>query len=206
MGLLEARARLGLAGKGAGLLRGKREVLAGEFFRLMRDVVEGRERLDASLLDAARALTVARAREGRAPLEALAAAGAREVPVGVNHRRVWGLPVPLVEAPRLARGPAARGGSPAGVALSSFEAARRHEEALDLLLSIASRELHLRRLGEEIRDTSRRINALEQLLVPRLSREAARVEGTLEERSREDTVRLKRFRRRHPRSETSDIE
>ncbi|MGA8892218.1 MAG: V-type ATP synthase subunit D, partial [Anaeromyxobacteraceae bacterium] len=43
MGLLEVRARLGLAGKGARLLRGKREVLAGEFFRLMREVVEGRE-------------------------------------------------------------------------------------------------------------------------------------------------------------------
>jgi V/A-type H+/Na+-transporting ATPase subunit D len=199
MGLLEARARLALAGKGARLLRGKREVLASEFFRLMRDVVEGRERLDAALLDAARALTVARAREGRAALEALAVAGAREVPVVVTLRRVWGLPVPRVEAPRLARGPAARGGSPIGVSLSAFDAARRHEEALEVLLSIASRELHLRRLGEEIRDTSRRINALEQLLVPRLSREAARVEGTLDERSREDAVRLKRFRRHHPR-------
>ena len=146
MGLLEARARLALAGKGARLLRGK-----------------------------------------------------REVPVVVTLRRVWGLPVPRVEAPRLARGPAARGGSPVGVSLSAFDAARRHEEALEVLLSLASRELHLRRLGEEIRDTSRRINALEQLLVPRLSREAARVEAVLDERAREDAVRLKQFRRRHPR-------
>lgn len=199
MGLLEVRARLGLAGKGARLLRGKREVLAGEFFRLMREVVEGRERLDAALLSAGRALVVARAREGRAGIESLAAAGAREVPVQVTHRRVWGLPVPRIEAPRLSRGPAARGGSPAGVASSALDAARRHEEALEVLLAIASRELHLRRLGEEIRDTSRRINALEQLLVPRLSGEAARVEAVLDERSREDAVRLKRFRKLHPR-------
>jgi V/A-type H+-transporting ATPase subunit D len=199
MGLLEVRARLGLAGKGARLLRGKREVLAGEFFRLMREVVEGRERLDAALLAAGRALVVARAREGRAGIESLAAAGAREVPVQVAHRRVWGLPVPRIEAPRLVRGPAARGGSPAGTSPSALDAARRHEEALEVLLAIASRELHLRRLGEEIRDTSRRINALEQLLVPRLSREAARVEAVLDERSREDAVRLKRFRKLHPR-------
>lgn len=199
MGLLEVRARLGLAGKGARLLRGKREVLAGEFFRLMREVVEGRERLDAALLAAGRALVVARAREGRAGIESLAAAGAREVPVEVTHRRVWGLPVPRIEAPRLSRGPAARGGSPAGTSSSALDAARRHEEALEVLLAIASRELHLRRLGEEIRDTSRRINALEQLLVPRLSREAARVEAVLDERSREDAVRLKRFRKLHPR-------
>ena len=199
MGLLDVRARLGLAGKGARLLRGKREVLAGEFFRLMREVLEGRDRLDSALLEAGRALTVARAREGRAGIESLAAAGAREVPVQVTLRRVWGLPVPRIESPRLARGPAGRGGSPVGVSLSALDAARRHEEAVEVLLAIASRELHLRRLGEEIRDTSRRINALEQLLVPRLSREAARVEAVLDERAREDAVRLKQFRRRHPR-------
>jgi V/A-type H+-transporting ATPase subunit D len=199
MGLLEARGRLALAGKGARLLRGKREVLASEFFRLMREVVEGRERLDAALLEAARALTVARAREGAAGLASLSAAGAREVPVTVEHRRVWGVSVPRVEPPRLVRGAGARGGSPRDVSLSALEAAVRHEEALEVLLSIASRELHLRRLGEEIQDTSRRINALEQLLVPRLSSEAARVESILDERSREDVVRLKRFRHSHPR-------
>jgi V/A-type H+-transporting ATPase subunit D len=99
----------------------------------------------------------------------------------------------------MVRGSAERGGSPVGVSLSAFEAAWRHEEALEVLLGIASREIHMRRLGEEIRDTSRRINALEQLLLPRLSREAARVEAVLDERSREDGVRLKRFRRHHPR-------
>jgi V/A-type H+-transporting ATPase subunit D len=197
MGLLEARARLGVATKGARLLRSKREVLAGEFFRLMHEVMQGRERLDAALLEAGRALAVASAREGRAALESLGAAGEREIPVEVTHRRVWGVPVPRLEAPRLVRPALARGASPGGTSLSAQEAARRHEEALEVLLSIASRELHLRRLGEEIQDTSRRINALEQLLVPRLVHEAARVEAALEERAREDGVRLKRFRGRH---------
>ena len=196
MGLLEARARLGIATKGARLLRSKREVLAGEFFRLMSEVMQGRERLDAALLEAARALAVASAREGAAALGSLGAAGEREIPVEVTHRRVWGVPVPRIESPRLVRPATARGASPAGTALSAQEAARRHEEALEVLLSIASRELYLRRLGEEIQDTSRRINALEQLLVPRLGREAARVEAALEERAREDAVRLKRFRGR----------
>jgi V/A-type H+-transporting ATPase subunit D len=198
-GLLEVRGRLGLAGKGARLLRGKREVLAGEFFRLMKEVVRGRERLDAALLDAGRALTVARARDGRAGIETLAAAGPRQVPVAITHRRVWGVPVPRLEPPRIVRAPSDRGGPLAGVSLSTLDAARRHEEALEILLSIASRELHLRRLGTEIRDTSRRIHALEEVLVPRLSREAARVEALLDERSREDAARLKQFRRRHAR-------
>ena len=52
MGLLEVRARHEVAAKGARLLRAKREVLAGELFRLVRDVLEGRARLDAVLREA----------------------------------------------------------------------------------------------------------------------------------------------------------
>ncbi len=193
MGLLDARGRLRVASKGARLLRGKREVLAGEFFRLMREVVAGRARLDDTLREASRALTLARAMDGTAPLESLALAGAREVPAEVTHRRVWGVPVPRVSAPRLRRTADARGASPLGASLTALEAGRRHEDAVDVLLEIASRELHLRRLGEEIQETSTRINALEQLLIPRLTREARRVAQALEERAREDVVRLKRF-------------
>ncbi len=171
-------------------------MLAGEFFRLMREVMAGRVRLDESLRQAGRALTVARALSGDAALESLALASAREIPVEVSHRRVWGVPVPRVSGPRLARPADARGASPSSWGLGAAEAARRHEEALEVLLDIASREFHLQRLGSEIQETSRRINALEQLLIPRLAGEAGHIEQALEERAREDAVRLRRFRGR----------
>ncbi|HEY6106093.1 MAG TPA: V-type ATP synthase subunit D [Anaeromyxobacteraceae bacterium] len=196
MGLLDARARLRTARKGARLLRGKREVLASEFFRLMREVVAGRARLDESLRQAGRTLTMARALSGEAALESLALASAREIPVEVGHRRVWGVPVPRVSGPRLVRAADARGATPGSWGLGGAETARRHEEALEVLLDIASREFHLQRLGSEIQETGRRINALEQLLIPRLAGEAGRVEQALEERAREDAVRLRRFRAR----------
>ena len=137
---------------------------------------------------------VARAFDGAAALESLATAAAREVPVETHRRRVWGVPIAEVTAPRLVRAHDGRGASPASWSLSAAEAARCHEQALEVLLGIASRELHLSRLGQEIRETSRRINALEQLVVPRLSADATRVEQALEERAREDAVRIKRFR------------
>lgn len=197
LGLLSARATLGVATSGARLLRSKREVLAGEFFKLLGAVLDERSRVDDALREAQRALAMARALEGEALLESLAAVAAREVPVVVGRRRVWGATMPELAAPRLQRGAEARGASPVGWGLSSTEAARRHEEALELLLDIASREVHLRRLGEEIRETSRRINALEQILIPRLRGEVARVALSLDERAREESVRLKRFRGRH---------
>jgi V/A-type H+/Na+-transporting ATPase subunit D len=196
LGLLEVRARAAVAGKGARLLRAKREVLAGEIWRMMREVLEGRARLDDVLRGAVKALGLARALDGQEALESLAPGAAREVPVQVALRRVWGVPTPAATVPPLLRAPDRRGSSPTSWSLSGAEAARRHEEALEVLLTIATREKHLVRLGEEIQETSRRVNALEQVLLPALAAEARRVEAALEERDREDAVRLRRFRRR----------
>ena len=194
MGLLGTREKHLTVLKGAGLLRGKREALANEFFRLMQGVLAGRVRLEESLREATRALTVARALEGEDTLCSLALAAAREIPVEIERRKVWGIPTPEVAAPRLIRSGDARGASPVGWGLGAAEAARRHEEAAEILLSISSREIRLRRLGEEIQKASRRINALEQSLIPRLEGEINRIEIALEEREREDLTRLKRFK------------
>lgn len=185
-----------MAAKGARLLRAKREVLAGELWKLTRDVLEGRAKLDEVLREAVKALGLACALDGGETLESLALVAGRDVPLSISVRRVWGVPTPAVVAPDLVRPADARGSSPTSWGLASAEAARRHEEALEVLLRIASRELHLQRLGEEIQATSRRINALEQLVLPSLRGEAARIDFALAERDREDAVRLKRFRSR----------
>lgn len=194
MGLLDVRGRRGVAARGARLLRAKREVLAGEIWRLLREVLEGRARLDEVLREAVKALGLAEALEGEEALASLSLVAAREVPVSVTLRRVWGVATPAVSAPALARAADARGSSPTSWGPSGAEAARRHEEALEVLLRIATRELHLARLGDEIRETSRRINGLEQLVLPGLGAEEARIEAALDERDREDAVRLKRLR------------
>ncbi len=199
MGLLEVRGRRDVAGKGARLLRAKREVLAGEIWRMMKDVLAGRERLDEALKHAVKALALSKALDGQGALESLADVASRDVPVQVEVRRVWGVPTPSVAAPPLARAPDARGSALTSWGPSGVEAARRHEEALDVLLRLASREIHLGRLGEETQETSRRINALEQLLLPALGAEAARIEAALDERDREDAVRLKRLRSKRAR-------
>jgi V/A-type H+-transporting ATPase subunit D len=183
-----------MARKGVGLLRSKRDALASDFFKLMSSLLAGRERLEDSLRHATKALTVARALEGEEALASLALAGAREIPVEIERRRVWGIPTPEVSGPRLLRAADARGVPPQGFSLGAAEAARAHEEALEILLNICSREIRLRRLGEEIRKTSRRINALERFVIPRLDREVSRIELALEEREREDLSRLKRFK------------
>jgi V/A-type H+-transporting ATPase subunit D len=192
LGLNQARATLRVARNGAQLLRSKRAVLADELFRLTRDVLGGRTLLEEELREAQRALIIAQGLEGDAALESLALAAAREVPIELTDRRVWGVPVPEIQAPRLQRTADGRGASAPSWGLSSTETARRHEHALELLIDVGSKEGRLRRLGDEIRETSRRINSLEQVVIPRLEREAARIELALDERAREDLVRLQR--------------
>lgn len=194
MGLLVTRGRRQVALKGAELLRSKREALASEFVRLTRGVIAGREQLATRLREATRALTLARALQGDETLASLALAAAREIPLAIERRKVWGIPSPEVKGPQLVRASDARGASPVGWGLAAAEAARRHEEALETLIAISSQEMRLKRLGEEIRKASRKINALEQVLIPGLDQDIARIEVALEEREREAIGRLKRFK------------
>lgn len=156
-------------------------------------MVAGRTRLEAVLRDAGRALTVARALDGEEVLEGLALAAGRDAPVRVERRAIWGIPTAKVTAPALVRAADARGTALTAWPRAGIEAARLHERALEVMLEISTRELELRRIGEEIRATSRRINALERVVLPRLGQEIARVDAALEERAREDVVRLRRL-------------
>ncbi len=201
MALLDGKERRRLAERGVEHLRGKRQALAAELLAVVREVVAGREELEAKLRDATRALALARALEGEEALASLALAGARDVPIEIEMRKVWGVPVPEVRAPRLVRAVDARGASPLGSELGfgAAEAARLYEQALEILLGVCAHEVRLERIGAELRETSRQINALEELFLPALAREIDRIELVLEERAREDVARLKRFKGRRAR-------
>ncbi len=54
--------------------------------------------------------------------------------------------------------------------------------------------MRLRRLAEEIGRTTRRVNALDNVLIPRLETEHNYIQMVLEERAREDLFRLKRVK------------
>ena len=73
-------------------------------------------------------------------------------------------------------------------------AAASFERLLDLLLDVAAAELSLRRLAGEISRTTRRVNALEHVVVPRLEHERDAIEMVLAERELEDRIRLRRAR------------
>jgi V/A-type H+-transporting ATPase subunit D len=64
------------------------------------------------------------------------------------------------------------------------------------MLVCAPKEQNLQIIGEEVRKVSRRINALNEYLLPKLREEVRMIARVLDEREREDTFRLKRIKKK----------
>jgi V/A-type H+-transporting ATPase subunit D len=73
--------------------------------------------------------------------------------------------------------------------------AEAFETEVDSIIKLAESELRLTRLASEIQRTSRRLNALDHLLIPRLEAERDFIQMALDERERSDHFRLKLVKR-----------
>lgn len=193
--LLAKRAQIALANQGRDLLKEKRNALMQELMRVADTVLRSSDVLEQVAGDARRALMRAQAIDGPA-VQSAALAAQGQVNLQVEGTHVMGVPVPVIEPQPVARSPQTRGYSPTGVSVRINEAATRFEEEVELIIDLAAREVLLRRLADEIQRTSRRVNALEHVLIPRLEAERDRIEMMLEEREREDRFRLKHVKRK----------
>jgi len=195
MNLLARKAQISLAKQGVDLLKKKRDALVAEFFAVVRTTLGSRERLNATAKDAVDLLNLAAALEGRQALESVGLASRRDISLQVSEKNVWGIKIPEVSSASLRRGAFERGYSPASASARAIGASDLFEETLDLLVEVAGSETRLRKLGTEIKKTTRRVNALEQIVIPRIYREIGYIKSVLEQREREDIFRLKMIKR-----------
>src|SRR3990170_3483796 len=170
MNLLQRKQQARIAGQGVDLLKRKRDALVADFFNIVRQSLAAREQLTKAAGEAYILLALAKAWEGRESLEAAAMADRREVLVDIEVRNVWGTKIP--------------------------EGAANFEEVVAAILEVAATEIRLRKIGEEIKKTTRRVNALEQVVIPRLRGEIRFITAVLEQRAREDVFRLKRIKQK----------
>ncbi len=188
--LLRTNRRLARLGKGAELLRRKREALVSELFRLARPAADARTRITAAAAAAYPLLVPALAEHGSSGLRALGWP-TRDLRVEIEPGTIWGVVVSqIVARPTVPRTRGARGTTPAATGLATELATTAFEEFAELLLEAAPQEMLLRRVGEALAQTSRQVHTLERRLTPRLEASAARIARTLEEREREERLRL----------------
>lgn len=190
MALLDRRARITTATRGVEVLRAKRDALLRELYRAASRALEFRRQAGELASRAALALAAAEGVEGSESLRSLAAAARRDVLVEVGLGNVWGVAIPQIRAAPTRRRAVDRGYGVVATSAAVDDAAEAHERLLAFVLEQAPQEIRLRRLASELRRTTRKVNTLEQIVLPRLEAEVQRIEAALEEQEREDRFRL----------------
>lgn len=196
MNLLILKAQARVAQSGLELLRSKREALVREFLAVTDKVITGRDQLQNTLQGAMNALSVASGMEGRAAIESAAMAAHRDFSVELTEKNIWGVRFPDIEYQTVVRSSDARNYSFSGVSSHINSAAREFEKTLDIVLRIISVEMRLKKIGSEIKKTTRRINAITEIVLPALKQQIRAFRFALDEREREDIFRIKQFKGR----------
>lgn len=195
MELLARKAQIELAEQGRDLLEQKRTALMKALLQTADRVLEHSDVLQRTAAEARLALARAEAFAGSEAVQSAAIASREELPLDVRTTNVMGIRVPQIEEKRVTRSALGRGYSIVGTSVSIDEAASAFEAEVDAIIHLAESELRLTRLAAEIQRTSRRLNALDHLLIPRLQAERDYIRVALDERERTDHFRLKLVKR-----------
>ena len=199
MNLLASRSSMRLAVQGVELLKSKREALIKDFFGIIDTILTSREEMAREVAQSMTMAGLAKSFHGGHQIRAAALSARREIPLVTREINIWGIRIPEIHFSALRRSPEARGMLPIDTPPAVLETAESYEQLMERLLRTASQEIRLKRLGEEIRKVSRRINALEQTLIPSLRNSIRSMQDVLQEREREDLFRLKHIKNRRAR-------
>lgn len=195
MELIKKRSQIALAEQGRDLLKEKMEALIQEFFRIMENFTKSREELEAVSADAERSLLVAQAVDDPVTLKSASFATKRQLTVDITGKNIMGVPVPVIQKTSVMLNVMQRGYSIIGTSGRIDETAEKYESAIDIIIRLAETETALRRLGNEIQMNRRRVNALDQIVIPELKQQAKFIRFAIEEREREDIFRLKKVKK-----------
>jgi len=195
--LLERKQQITLAEQGMDLLKQKRDALLIEFMSVMDETLRLSSELQRTTNEAQYSLAIAKAVDGVVSVRSAAFATRGEITIDMTGTKIMGISVPVVtkgESPL--RTSFTRGYSITGVSSRIDETADKFERILDVIIEYADIETRLKRLGEEIQKTNRRVNALEQITVPTLKEQVSYIRQALDERAREDLFRLKKVKKK----------
>jgi len=203
MELLEINKRITLATKGHKLLKEKRDTLVTEFFDIIREEKKVRKMLMKKMDEAYKNLAMAEAVLGADEVETLAKSVSESKSINIGIRNVMGVKLPRMELK--SKDESKKYDEMMNlphVSLKLKEAAENFDEVSRDMIKLAELQESLMKLGEEIKKTKRRVNALEYILIPRLKATRDYIRMRLEEMERENFFRLKAIKRKKERLET----
>ena len=191
MELIRLKSRIRLANKGLSLLKRKRAALIVEFFKINRKALDLRKKLKQVMDRSYNSLKVAEMYHGRITLESVAYRATRMKGLSITTRNVMGVKIPEIagrdEEYRVMNEQYAL----VGLSVKTENAMEGFAEALRIGLDIAEVENTLRKILAEVEKTKRRVNSIENVLIPRLQGQAKYISMRFDEMERENFVTLK---------------
>ncbi len=193
MELLEIRKKLTLAEKGHKLLEEKRDALVDRFFGIIEKRNELKKTLDSSFITAYQSLIQAQMILGEQQVDLFSQQTKPLEDITFSTDNIMGVKIPIMELDQIeAKTDPAYGFLNSTAKLD--DAYRQFREIGKQLLELADIESSIKSLTIEIEKTKRRVNVLENTLIPKLLATIKYIEMQLEEREREDFFRRKRIK------------
>jgi len=189
--LLQRKDQLGLAQRGVDLLKRKRDALISEFFGLVKESLNARRMLTKTSREAYFSLFLANAWDGPEAVQSLSLASSKELDLRVDVENIFGVRVPQVQPPEFS---SELPFSPINAGVKTLDTAAQFRKLTEAIIRVAATETRLRRIGEEIKKTSRRVNALEQVVIPGIGLEIQQIRSVLDQRALEEVTVLKRIK------------
>jgi len=194
MELLEIKNKIKLATKGHKLLKEKRDSLIMEFFKVVDKARDSREKLSKKLDTAYKNLIISEAISSSENVEAIANAIPESGEILIEKSNIFGVEIPKIKF--LKKDNAVSEYETTSTSSKLDEARRDFSEIFLDILKLVEAEESMRRLGEEIKLTKRRVNALEYILIPKLINTRKYIQNRLEELERENFFRLKMVKKK----------
>ncbi|MBN1682746.1 V-type ATP synthase subunit D [Candidatus Bathyarchaeota archaeon] len=184
--LMEMKRRIGFIEKGCEFLKLKRDHLAKELSASI-DILKGRRGLLLkNLKEAYDALTAAYISLGPIEVESQARSVQSALQLEILPLSVMGVRYPyvkIVSKPKIT--------SELDITLSN--ASKKIYEILEELIQLAEFEARAERIADELGKTNRKVNALENTVIPSYNQIIKFIESKLDEESLEELVRMKRI-------------
>ena len=193
MTLQQFKARRVGAKKGFELLKKKRDALKTKFQHMLREIVECKEKVGAGFSECSFALAKAKWAAGDVTQSVIQRVKRPSATLRVAAENVAGVYLPVFElqrdlvkdAPLLSLG-AGQGGQVIQTART------KHVEMLQQVVKLASLQTCFVTLDAEIKMTSRRVNALDYVVIPRIEAIIAYIGQEMDELEREEFFRIKK--------------
>jgi V/A-type H+-transporting ATPase subunit D len=190
--LLQLKARARSVAESMEILKARRKALMKEFLSTTVPFLRSRKDISGMYGKALVEIALAAGHEGRETVESIALGAGQESRINIAEGSVWGVKfkdISVQETP--VRRPDERNYDYRSTSARFEEAVYLFEKIVESVLQIATFESKLKRLGDEILRTTRRIKVLERRIQPALKMNIRRIAQYIEEREREACYRLK---------------